>query len=700
MSIKIKKQTGEIFDLPSDYTIEVEKNNPLFTKKGSKTVPIHFPNTSNNRKLLLHTDRIDKLERIDPIPVVVESGASQQAGLMAVNSGFNAGIGFDESEMYNKMSNMKLKDIPNLPVVTLSSGSRDDKITALLTHLTSVMKEEIDTDYFISPVVLSQETTSEGGTINDDILNEVVYNSREIAELAAWEDRQISKIISGETVLINIPKGYGVSPFLKVWRILELIFAHFGFQIEENPFKTHRQLKKLYVFNNTIDAILTGSLYYKDLMPDATVIEFFDSLYSIFGMKYYPNSNTKSVKIKFVKDIISPRKSGSIDLSSQKSEKPQIIYSSSKQIKIELNRQVPGTETLADTFENFLERYDFEFADSNSNVSNTTNNFRESQLTFVIQSILQNKTLISSDFFDYDKKSEMDYEEIKRTDLCLPFVRYQEARVLFYNVGRKNVYTDLIIDSSKQGDDGNTAELAFAFGWGITEGSLRYFFSSQANRDENGYFLYDENEERYDISLYATREDGTFNRFWKEYDAFLRHSNFEVKCKLNLNEFDISKIQMYETIFIDNQPLILKQIKYKMNNRQSDVECTFATLRLYQPYDLEKEQEIPTYHPQKYYWKKTQVDVPTRDELIELGYDYFYGYINGDYEHIYIYNPETDEEEKYGLAQLFIYPPTEEQFNQQVELKYEYSWYVYGAYTIPAKRNGKSYVTYRPALRE
>ena len=60
MSIKIKKITGEIFDLPQDFVIEGEKNNPLFSEKGSQTVSISFPSTPRNRRLLDHAARPDR----------------------------------------------------------------------------------------------------------------------------------------------------------------------------------------------------------------------------------------------------------------------------------------------------------------------------------------------------------------------------------------------------------------------------------------------------------------------------------------------------------------------------------------------------------------------------------------------------------------------------------------------------------------
>lgn len=710
MSLKIKKLTGEIFDLPPDYIIEAEKINPLFTNKGSKTVPIHFPNTDNNRKLLLNSDRLDRLSRPDEtFEVVVETDSSQQSGLMAINSGFNAGIGFDESEMYNKMNSMQLRDISDLPSLTLHGNTTDAKITSMLNHLTAVMKEQVTTDYFVFAVILNVETKEgEYGRRYFDIINEIdlLYPSG-VVELAALEARQIYRYIDGEEVIIQAPKGYGVSPFIKVYRVLELIFKNWGFSILENPFKEHRQLKKLVVLNNTIDAIMTGTLYYKDMMPDITIKQFLDGLFNKFGMVYFLNSNSKTVQIKFLKDLMTPLKLGSINLDKFKTEEPIASYSPAKQIKLLMNRQLEGSEVLADTYEEFLEKYNYEFADrGSSDAYNSTNLFNPEKSRYTLYSALQSKTLVSSDFFDYYKKSDLEYVEIKMEDLCLPFSTEtpNEASYLYYGVNFKNAYTEIIVGAEKVGEVQNPALLAFAFGFGtVTVGRIwNCFFASQINRDPDGNFIIDENGEKYDISLTCNREDGLFNRFWKEYDAFLRHSNFEVKCKLKLSDMDIFNFDMFKTAIINNQPLLPKQIKYKLNQENGICECSFQTLRLYEPYDLAEEQKIPTYAPQKYYWKSTQRDTVNYENVNVawlLENDYTIPDYNG-----WGKFPDTVDVDGQSVpsSQLFLFPPTEEQFRNQTTIQFSYSWTARNPtppFPYPWQITGTTHVTMKPELR-
>ena len=636
--IKIRKiDGGEIFDLPSDYVIEAEKNNPLFSDKGSQTVPINFPASGKNNRMLDFPFRIDRAYKKDEtIPVIVETGSVQQKGLLSVNSATNkiisANIGYDESEMYAVMKDIQLCDMPILNnteyIKSFGGNNIDERIDSMLDHLTAVMKEEIEEDYCIFPVIIKKEIvqTENNNKTYLEIINDIDTNNLQnesIAKLKALTNRTILRYENGEEIELSAPKGYGVSPFLKVYRILEIIFLNFGFIISENPFKDHRQLKKLVVLNNTIDAVFTGVLYYKDLMPNSTIQEFLNSLYAKFGMKFFVNSNSRTVNITFIKDLIDPNNLNSaINLNLNKTEEPEISFQPQKQLRLKMNREQEDAKVLFDTMEEFLNKYDNKFTESPFYLpNNVSQGFMTAYSMYRIYNIFNiDNTMFEnfSDFFDWDKKTKnIEYEDIEMKDLCLPLYYPLDTNfsfnlvILQYLVGYKHQYSDIFIGGEKEDINQNQAKIAFAFAWGLvkpihnnTPVQVRYFFASQFNRDNWGDFIIDENGIKYDISLTCNREDGLYNRFWKEYDSFLRHSNQPVICDLNLKNNEFINFKIDEKILINAQPLISEQIKYKFNNKKNNnSEAKFRTLRLYKPYDLEKEREIPSYEPQKYFWE-------------------------------------------------------------------------------------------------
>ena len=673
--IKIRKTDGgDVFDLPPDYVIEAEKNNPMFSNKGSQTVPVNFPTTDKNNRLLNFPFRIDRSERQDgTIGVIVETGSVQQKGLLSVNSASNkiisANIGYDESAMYATFQNLKLNELPKLPDVpfTISGNNIDQRIDSILAHLTAVMKEQIETEYCVFPVVINTYKD------NDDLLFELLNGINENG-LLALENRIIQRVDNNEPINISAPKGYGVCPFLRVWRVLELIFLNFGFTVDENPFKEHRQLKKLCVLNNTMDTILNGSLLYKDMLPDITINDFFDGLYAKFGMLYFIDSNSKKVTFKFLKDLVNPN-SETIDLTKNKTEELSIAFSAPKQLRLKMNREQEGAKTLNDTFEGFLSQFAYQFG-GNGATQIFQAEYSRYKITNVFMLFRENPYdafMYSSDFFDLDKKTpDLAYEDIEMKDLCLPISDYDLFRVSEYIVGLKHVYSELVIGGTVQDENVNPAKLAFIFSWGLmqygTPMNPEYYpLASQINRDHKGNFINDENGIKYDISLTCNREDGLYNRFWKEYDAFIRHSNQEVTGKLHLTDSELFNLKLYNDVFIDNQPCLINQIKYKWNVKDSISEFTLRTLRLFKPYNIDDLWKVSGYENQKYYWAFMQTEtnpippypdgyVSTRS--IEYKYDRNFIIVNG------VQIPITN------VANL---PPTIDQFTANEQRIYNYT---------------------------
>jgi hypothetical protein len=116
-----------------------------------------------------------------------------------------------------------------------------------------------------------------------------------------------------------------------------------------------------------MDAILTGTLYYRDLMPDITVNEFLEGLYNKFGLVWYINSNTKTGRFLFVKDLVDMYASETVNLNDFKTEEPEIAWSPQQQLKLTANREIGKSgyantsETLYNTFEEFLRAYNYQF---------------------------------------------------------------------------------------------------------------------------------------------------------------------------------------------------------------------------------------------------------------------------------------------------------------------------------------------------
>ena len=698
MSIKIKTIKGETFDLPSDYVIEATRTNPLFTKKGSQTVPISFPPTKNNHRLTKHAYRPDNAERpSEKMKVVVDIGATSQTGLLAIQTAseslISANIGWDEAEMYANMNKTLLPDLPNLPVYNAGGNNLDSRRDAMLSHLRDVMNETVETDYAIFPVVLKSEIIGDNNQNFLEIMNDTYVSTIEEFEQALPSNREIGgfrakvnnriiqRIHDGDVIPFDVPKSYGVSPFLRVWKVLELIFNHYGFSLENNPFYEHKQLRKLVVLNNTMDAILTGILSFRDLMPDVTVEEFLESLKNRFGLLYFIDSNTRTVHFAFLRDTFSLSNNDGVDLSKYKAAPLTTSYKGNKQLKLVPNNEIDGTATKHDSYKDFLDSFNGHFHDFyhdmpfDDRYSLVFTAWRRVYTSYRHDFSIVND--MSSDFFGWDKKADLPYEEIKFSDLSLPLLDSPGSipetigyNLLMYLVGYKHNYSNASVGGIAVEDDQAKAKLAFAFAWGRSDivplahsPAYNYSYASQDNRNWNGRFILDESGRRYDISLYINHEDGLFNRFWKEYDAYLRYSGHEVSALLKMSDFELSRIKPYQKIIIDNQFYILEEVQYQLGRSNKPVEMKLRTARLYEPYDLESDQKILTFTPPKYYWRAvTEQDVYQEDHLTALGYQWWI---------VGFRSMETD-----ARNSLLLLPPTEAQFLAQEMLVFRYQYEV------------------------
>ena len=103
------------------------------------------------------------------------------------------------------------------------------------------------------------------------------------------------------------------------------------------------------------------------------------------------------------------------------------------------------------------------------------------------------------------------------------------------------------------------------------------------------------------ICLTFTGEDGLFIRFWREYDAMLRHANRTVEIELNLSAQQKLTMDFASPISISGQNLLIDSLRYVLPTASSSSTAVLRPLRLQEPYDLDAEQLVPVIE-QAYKW--------------------------------------------------------------------------------------------------
>lgn len=603
MALTIKTQKG-IYDVPSDFQMEVEITSPIYTDKGSQTLASTLPGTKHNFSIAEYIHRIDIVNAPEKdIMAIIADGIYRRTGKQNITSasaesGIVANFGFDESLMYEAWNNVSLKQLPELPIYKPVGG-----LTELMEHLSKVMRYEVEADYYVFPIQVKNE--SSGDVFYPEFINPIKKGERSyVLEKEARTDKMV---ISGTLIDVKLPAGYGLSPFIKVSKVLELIFSTYGFKLVENPFSTHYQLKKMVVLNNVADAVVQGRVEYKNMMPDCSINDFLDSLFCRTGAKVFVDGNNKTARVRLIKDSISA--SPFADWTLLKSSDMIPSYGEAKQLKLSAGTSFEGASVEAKSFEEFLDRYkgiitEVKNTDPGYVPNDTYICYQASTGKFYKRNIIdKNVSLLSSDFFPWDKKTaNIEYEEVTGADECLPMSFTQNLLMPQYLAGTVNLNTTL--KGAKVEQQKEDTPLCFCFAMGLAQnGSHEYYFGSSLCRDPRGNYFSDDKGNTYNYSLVFRGDDGAFNRFFKEWDAILRHSNHSYSGKMNLDRIALTKIDTGRPLIISGQKMMIESVKHTMPyrvNKPADVKL--RSTKLLKPYNLEQEQGIAQMKPQTTKW--------------------------------------------------------------------------------------------------
>lgn len=615
--LKIKTNKGYL-DLGGDFTVQIDEKSPIMNDRGTQTVPVTVPYTSNNAKLTGFAHRLDLCNKplAEDSTCTVQDGVYRRTGKINIVSagrmeGTTLNIGFDNSEAYNAWKAKKLNSI-ELPVKEYSS------VISLCTHLQQVLNG-YKTDYAVFQIMTANE--SKDGVYYPKYLN-YIYPTTEGSSIykLRYEARTETFLIDGTPTETTLPTGYGVTAFLYVWRVLELIFSEFGYSIIENPFKTDKELSRIVILNNAADCCVKGMLSYADLMPDCTVEQFLNALNVRFGMVYNVSSDTKAARIRLIKDII--KSSPGIDFSNMVTSHPVTTYETARQIKLSAKTSFTSAAPSVERFEDYLKGHKNVAKLNRVDTSKRVNylNYEKTTAKWYKWDSENNRIVYSSSsFFNWDRKTNnVEDDELSSDDECVP-MDFATNNILTpqYLASYVHRYTYLKNNgSSGSGEDSESEEtpLSFAFSF-VGSANCNYPFGSSLSVGPSGdnVRFYDGTEHK--ISLLFQFDNGLFSNFWKEYDAVLRHSFNQVETNVLLPIHTITQIDLLNTVSLCGQILLPDSFSYSLPaNKIVSVDLILRTLRLIEPYDLDKEHDIPAFGDSLFIWEFRNSNIAQKQE--------------------------------------------------------------------------------------
>lgn len=607
MAVHINHPDG-IVDTGTDFALDIELTNPIYSERGSMTYPATLPLTVSNRRIFKNAQRLDIVNAPDKdVRVEVIDGVFRRVGkLNVISAGKTAGItvniGFDEGEMYS------LFEDTNLAKLNWIEEKYQDAATAAQ-QLQKVMTDQINANYAVFPILTG--STEVNNSIYYEYLNRPTLNPEtngwELVSAARYEDC----INSGSVVRTMVPEGYGCTPFLKVHYVISQIFAHFGFRVVENPFATHHQLKQLVVLNNIADIICKGTIRYADLLPSCTINEFFNSLYARTGMIYFVDGAQRTVRIKLLKDILT--QPASVNLRKYLVSDLNISFATPKRVVLTASTSFNEAAPQKNTIKQFLSQYNYNLVIDKVLMDSTGKPISPEVLNGEAPLLYERRTgryyefdfidrslkFKSSEFFAWDTEDDnIEKEEINGSDEFLPMSlviwdKVYQSVIPNYLSGYVHHNTILSKGGSEKDNEGETP-LAFCFAAPCRNVPFGTIYCHDVNgdqiRDKQGYL--------YDLALTFTGENGAFNRFFKEYDAILRHANSTIECDINLPRPQLFSLDLSKPVFLEGQRLMIETLKHTLPLLPGTPPTVkLRTLKLLQPFDLNGEQQITTSRP-------------------------------------------------------------------------------------------------------
>ena len=622
--LKIKTNKGYL-DLGGDFTVQIDEKSPVMNDRGSQTVPVTVPCTGNNAKITGFAHRLDmgvKPMNEDQACTVLDGVYKRTGKINIVSAGKKEGItlniGFDNSEAYSAWKAKKLNAI-TLPVKEYSS------VNYLCAHLQQVLRG-YQTDYAVFQIMTGND--SKDNQSYPKYLNYItpISEGSKVYKLR-YQARTETFLVNGTPTAVTLPEGYGVTAFLYVWRVLELVFSEFGYTITENPFKTDKQLYNLVILNNAADCCVKGKLSYADLMPDCTVEDFLNALYVRFGLVYNVSSDTKTATLRLIRDIVDDVPD--IDLSRSLTDEPLITYETARQMKLSAKTSFTGAAPSVERFEDYLKdqevarlaRVDVSQRVIHLNYEETTGRW------FKWDEDNKRLTYSSSSFFSWDRKSDsIEDNELTSDDECVP-MDFAPNDILSpqYLADYVHRYTYLKTSSNNDDEDSEKVEtpLSFVFAFTSSQNS-KYPFGSVLPYTCEGEEVILKDGSKHTISLLFQYKNGLFINFWKKYDAIIRHSFNQVEANTLLPVHQLMSMDILTPVALRGQYLLFDGLSYSLPaNKIVPVDLTLRTLRLIAPYNLDEEHFIKDFGSTLYVWKlvrNTQAEVQENKKQEVLNY--------------------------------------------------------------------------------
>ena len=578
--MKLITENGEL-QIPGDFSFEVERNNPFLSDEGDATVPATIPASSHNLRVLNNIHRIDKSDRfMKKVPAILQHGVWRKHGQLVIDTinkrdGITVSFAIENSDIYSQYKEKSLKEI-------VSNKVRRDwaSLDELIDHMNSVAFgffyfSPNRPDYDVFPVAIAKYEDDKG-TVVYQFNNEIRDLSRGAATMQSHELVSEARTVQEDGLLMGVPQGYGVSPFLYLGKAIDVVFEEMGYQIESNCFNQY-PLDRIVLLNNLSDTIVKGELAYSDMMPSCTLSEFVEFLKNKFCVVVRADSSSKKIWVETMQEVIQ-NKIYDIDISKMVDGDLDIIPNESSRVVLSSDTSIEGSEPAAATLDELVEKYGFFVDLTESQFDNIGTPYQT-----VFDCIVRKKTTgeiyelkrslktghnvairIGTDYFKYDRKNSDTIEEYSSQDLVPPSVRIDDHNYLY--IGDRLHFHTSFNNKNESVDQKIMVCWSFKKNWGSWY-EPRGFLSKYTSNSSGAVFPFSLNT--YEMYGY----------FWSNYNNLLLNNKITVRGKVDYPKNQLAMLNMVVPKYYKGQLLLPESISYNLGKNKSVNDSQFILIK-------------------------------------------------------------------------------------------------------------------------
>ena len=256
------------FLLPEDFSFEIERNSAFFSEEGSSSLSVAIPATPSEQAKLGQPMRLARRNKfINLAPVILSKGVFRKKGTLVINSaskeGISCAVALEDSDFYTNWKEKNLKELFARKVLT--DYSTPEAWYEWLYEVYTLLRES---DFRITPVAVNRKeddgaeyyqvnnepqtnsehpgqvepitsTSQPGSTSGGSTTRRERYGYQSYTPTSSEEEEDTSilslehqaRMLEEDGDIISVPEGYGMAPFLKLYRFWEILFELCGYTV-------------------------------------------------------------------------------------------------------------------------------------------------------------------------------------------------------------------------------------------------------------------------------------------------------------------------------------------------------------------------------------------------------------------------------------------------------------------------------------